>query len=53
MREFKIVKIHANASVSSLIANNPIIHVHPSMGIIVTADTIIALYTTKRNKNLK
>ena len=35
--ELKIVNIHANATVLSLIANSPNIQVHPSTGITITA----------------
>ena len=51
-REFKIVKIHANASTCSLIANNPITHVLPSMGISVAADIKTVLQKTSHNKTL-
>ena len=45
-----MVKIHANASVSSLIANNPTTQVEPSMGMSVAADIKIVLPETNWNK---
>ena len=51
-REFKIVKIHANTSACSLIANNPITHVLPSMGISVADDIKTVLQKTNYNKNI-
>ena len=47
-----MVKIHANASVSSLIANNPMTHVEPSMGMSVAADIKIVLREANWNKKI-
>ena len=46
------MKIHANASVSSLIANSPITHVEPSIGISVAADIKVVLKVVNWNKNM-